>query len=151
MSHERDVGSGNRAGTTLGATRHEIRTRVRCRTHIFLPTELIKWSVVPSCKVVLKEKEEKACLAVAVTAAVEATASVAAAAEGNDSVISFHESLCKMYPDLSYTESISSTETLVMGVAPMKAQFEGAEMGVSAENGGCKCGSNCTCDPCTCK
>lgn len=58
---------------------------------------------------------------------------------------------CKMYPDMSYTES-TTTETLIMGVAPVKAQFEGAEMGVAAaENGGCKCGSNCTCDPCTCK
>ena len=55
-----------------------------------------------------------------------------------------------MYPDLSYTEQ-TTTETLVMGVAPVKAQFEGAEMGVSGENGGCKCGGNCQCDPCTCK
>jgi hypothetical protein len=22
---------------------------------------------------------------------------------------------------------------------------------MGAENGGCKCGANCTCDPCTCK
>ena len=55
-----------------------------------------------------------------------------------------------MYPDLSYTES-TTTETLVMGVAPVKAQFESAEMGVPAENDGCKCGANCTCNPCTCK
>ncbi|MED6126169.1 hypothetical protein PIB30_075733 [Stylosanthes scabra] len=58
---------------------------------------------------------------------------------------------CKMYPDLSYSESSSTTETLVMGVAPAKAQFEGAEMGVPAENDGCKCGPNCSCNPCTCK
>ncbi|KAK7395297.1 hypothetical protein VNO78_15848 [Psophocarpus tetragonolobus] len=57
---------------------------------------------------------------------------------------------CKMYPDLSYTEQ-TTTETLVMGVAPVKAQFEGPEMGVPAENDGCKCGANCTCNPCTCK
>ncbi|CAL0302706.1 unnamed protein product [Lupinus luteus] len=57
---------------------------------------------------------------------------------------------CKMYPDLSYNES-TTTETLVMGFAPIKAHFEGAEMGVGAENDGCKCGSNCTCDPCNCK
>ncbi|XP_054784182.1 metallothionein-like protein 2 [Prosopis cineraria] len=56
----------------------------------------------------------------------------------------------KMYPDLSYAEK-TSRETLVLGVAPMKAEFEGAEMGVAAENEGCKCGSNCTCDPCNCK
>ncbi|KEH22873.1 Metallothionein-like protein 2 [Medicago truncatula] len=56
---------------------------------------------------------------------------------------------CKMYPDLSYTESTTS-ETLVMGVASAKPQFEGAaEMG--AENDGCKCGPNCNCNPCTCK
>nr|P43398.1 RecName: Full=Metallothionein-like protein 2; AltName: Full=Metallothionein-like protein A; Short=MT-A [Trifolium repens]CAA81264.1 metallothionein-like protein [Trifolium repens] len=55
---------------------------------------------------------------------------------------------CKMNADLSYTES-TTTETIVMGVGSAKAQFEGAEMG--AESGGCKCGANCTCDPCTCK
>ncbi|CAK7333865.1 unnamed protein product [Dovyalis caffra] len=58
---------------------------------------------------------------------------------------------CKMYPDMSFFPEKSSTETLVLGVAPEKAMFEGAaEMGVGAENG-CKCGANCTCDPCTCK
>ncbi|CAL0302707.1 unnamed protein product [Lupinus luteus] len=57
---------------------------------------------------------------------------------------------CKMYPDLSYNES-TTTETLVMGFAPVKAHFEGSEMGVAAENGGCKCGENCTCNPCNCK
>ncbi|KAJ8747068.1 hypothetical protein K2173_014446 [Erythroxylum novogranatense] len=46
---------------------------------------------------------------------------------------------CKMYPDLSYSEK-TTTETL----------FDGAEMGVPAENDGCKCGSDCKCDPCTC-
>ncbi|BAT97210.1 hypothetical protein VIGAN_09059200 [Vigna angularis var. angularis] len=57
---------------------------------------------------------------------------------------------CKMYPDLSYAEK-STTEILVLGVAPVKAHIDGAEMGVAAENSGCKCGSNCTCDPCNCK
>ncbi|CAL5192096.1 unnamed protein product [Lathyrus oleraceus] len=55
---------------------------------------------------------------------------------------------CKMYADLSYTEATSS-ETLIMGVGSEKTQFESAEMG--AENDGCKCGANCTCNPCTCK
>ncbi|XP_050215278.1 metallothionein-like protein type 2 [Mercurialis annua] len=58
---------------------------------------------------------------------------------------------CKMYPDLSYSEK-TTTETLVLGVAPEKTQFGGSfEMSVGAENGGCKCGSDCKCDPCNCK
>ncbi|XP_014515035.1 metallothionein-like protein 2 [Vigna radiata var. radiata] len=43
----------------------------------------------------------------------------------------------------------TSTETLVLGVGPVKPQLEGGE--VAAEDSGCKCGSNCTCDPCNCK
>ncbi|KAI4331713.1 hypothetical protein MLD38_029869 [Melastoma candidum] len=59
---------------------------------------------------------------------------------------------CKMYPDLGEnTTSQTTTTTLIMGVAPTKAYgVEGGEMGEGAESG-CKCGSNCTCDPCTCK
>nr|BAD18385.1 type 2 metallothionein [Lablab purpureus] len=57
---------------------------------------------------------------------------------------------CKMYPDLSYAEQ-TSPESLVMGVAPVRVQFGGAEMGVAGETDGCKCGANCTCNPCTCK
>ena len=59
----------------------------------------------------------------------------------------------KMYPDMSYAGEKSSRESLVLGVAPMKkVEMEAAEMGVAAtEDGGCKCGSNCTCDPCNCK
>ncbi|XP_030925182.1 metallothionein-like protein type 2 [Quercus lobata] len=56
---------------------------------------------------------------------------------------------CGMFPDLSSGKT--TTETLIVGVAPQKTHFEGSEMGVGAENGGCKCGSNCTCDPCNCK
>ncbi|KAF7145317.1 hypothetical protein RHSIM_Rhsim04G0157100 [Rhododendron simsii] len=52
---------------------------------------------------------------------------------------------CKMYPDSEQT----TTQTLIVGVAPHKTYFEGFEMG--AENDGCKCGAKCTCDPCTCK
>ncbi|EEF30056.1 metallothionein-like protein type 2 [Ricinus communis] len=58
---------------------------------------------------------------------------------------------CKMYPDMSFSEK-TTTETLVLGVGAEKAHFEGGEMGVvGAEEGGCKCGDNCTCNPCTCK
>ncbi|XP_043698296.1 metallothionein-like protein type 2 [Telopea speciosissima] len=57
----------------------------------------------------------------------------------------------KMYPDLSISGGRTSTETIIVGVAPEKAYFEASEMGVGAENDGCKCGANCTCDPCTCK
>ncbi|GMY39388.1 metallothionein-like protein type 2 [Fagus crenata] len=44
----------------------------------------------------------------------------------------------------------TSTETFIVGVAPAKIYNEGSEMGSEAGNG-CKCGSNCTCDPCKCK
>uniref|UniRef100_A0A2C9VGQ3 Metallothionein-like protein n=1 Tax=Manihot esculenta TaxID=3983 RepID=A0A2C9VGQ3_MANES len=60
---------------------------------------------------------------------------------------------CKMYPDMSFSEK-TNTETLVLGVAPAKAlHFEGDEMSSGSENGGCncKCGENCTCNPCNCK
>uniref|UniRef100_A0A804N077 Metallothionein-like protein n=1 Tax=Zea mays TaxID=4577 RepID=A0A804N077_MAIZE len=53
---------------------------------------------------------------------------------------------CKMYPDMA--EQVTTTQTVIMGVAPSKGGFEAA---AGAENGGCKCGANCTCDPCTCK
>ncbi|XP_039059125.1 metallothionein-like protein type 2 [Hibiscus syriacus] len=55
---------------------------------------------------------------------------------------------CKMVPDI--VDERTTTETLVLGVAPQKTHFEGSEMGVGAENG-CKCGDNCTCNPCNCK
>jgi len=48
---------------------------------------------------------------------------------------------------MSYAEK-TSTESVVLGFGTVKAEFEGAEM---AEENGCKCGSNCTCDPCNCK
>ncbi|RDX90992.1 Metallothionein-like protein 1, partial [Mucuna pruriens] len=58
---------------------------------------------------------------------------------------------CNKYTsNLSYFEKTTS-ETLVLGVGPVKVELEGAEMGVAAESSGCKCGSNCTCDPCNCK
>ncbi|XP_058099219.1 metallothionein-like protein type 2 [Magnolia sinica] len=58
---------------------------------------------------------------------------------------------CKMYPDFSLSGETTTTETMIVGVAPQKGYFEGSEMNAGSENGGCKCGSNCTCDPCTCK
>uniref|UniRef100_A0A453DZD1 Metallothionein-like protein n=1 Tax=Aegilops tauschii subsp. strangulata TaxID=200361 RepID=A0A453DZD1_AEGTS len=59
--------------------------------------------------------------------------------------------LCKMYPEMD--EGVNTTsQTLIMGVAPSKGtpSFEAAAE-TGAENGGCKCGPNCTCNPCTCK
>ena len=54
-----------------------------------------------------------------------------------------------MYPDMRYTESESTTaETLILGVAPNPKTIMYCE---GSENGGCKCGASCTCDPCTCK
>ncbi|XP_059647043.1 metallothionein-like protein type 2 [Cornus florida] len=55
-----------------------------------------------------------------------------------------------MYPDMSFSEK-TTTQTLIVGVATQTTYYEGSEMGVGAENEGCKCGSKCTCDPCTCK
>uniref|UniRef100_A0A453DZ49 Metallothionein-like protein n=1 Tax=Aegilops tauschii subsp. strangulata TaxID=200361 RepID=A0A453DZ49_AEGTS len=58
---------------------------------------------------------------------------------------------CKMYPEMD--EGVNTTsQTLIMGVAPSKGtpSFEAAAE-TGAENGGCKCGPNCTCNPCTCK
>ncbi|KAK5787427.1 hypothetical protein PVK06_042081 [Gossypium arboreum] len=54
---------------------------------------------------------------------------------------------CKMFPDIIEK---TTTETIVLGVTTQKMHFEGSEMGVGVENG-CKCGDNCTCNPCNCK
>nr|AHL29284.1 metallothionein [Tamarix androssowii] len=58
---------------------------------------------------------------------------------------------CKMNPSLGYTETSSDNVALITGVAPKTTFADGAEMGLGAENGGCKCGADCKCDPCTCK
>ncbi|KAJ0021427.1 metallothionein-like protein type 2 [Pistacia vera] len=54
---------------------------------------------------------------------------------------------CGMYPDLSFSET-TTTETLIVGVAPVKMFSEGSEMNYGAEN--CGCGANCSCNPCKC-
>ncbi|KAG6430431.1 hypothetical protein SASPL_108498 [Salvia splendens] len=58
---------------------------------------------------------------------------------------------CSMYPGLNYSEAAGAAETLVLGVAPQKTFSEGVEMGMGEGENGCKCGANCTCDPCNCK
>ncbi|CAN7037214.1 hypothetical protein BRARA_B00047 [Brassica rapa] len=60
---------------------------------------------------------------------------------------------CKMYPDLGFSGETTTTQTLVLGVAPsMNSQYEASGETFFAENDGCKCGSDCKCDnPCTCK
>ncbi|CAL4951523.1 unnamed protein product [Urochloa decumbens] len=61
---------------------------------------------------------------------------------------------CKMYPDMAEQGSTTTTQTVIMGVAPSKGHaeggFEGGAAAAGAENGGCKCGPNCSCNPCTC-
>nr|ACG33278.1 metallothionein-like protein type 2 [Zea mays] len=59
--------------------------------------------------------------------------------------------LCsKMYPDMA-EQVTTTTQALIMGVAPSKGHAEGGfEAAAGAENGGCKCGGNCQCDPCNC-
>ncbi|PKI61714.1 metallothionein-like protein 1 [Punica granatum] len=58
---------------------------------------------------------------------------------------------CKRNPSLGYTEAATPTaKTVISGVAPVKMHKEEAPE-MSTEGGhGCKCGSSCSCDPCTC-
>ncbi|KAL7136457.1 hypothetical protein ABFS83_10G032200 [Erythranthe nasuta] len=58
---------------------------------------------------------------------------------------------CGMYPDLSsYSEAAgAATGAVILGVAP--TYFGGSETVMGGSENGCKCGANCTCDPCTCK
>ncbi|KAJ0249547.1 hypothetical protein HA466_0150230 [Hirschfeldia incana] len=57
---------------------------------------------------------------------------------------------CKKYPDLGFSGETTKAESLVFGVAPaMENQYE-AFGESNDENDGCKCGSDCKCDPCTC-
>ncbi|KAB1768084.1 hypothetical protein FKQ75_29920, partial [Klebsiella pneumoniae] len=54
---------------------------------------------------------------------------------------------CGMYPDVEK----NTTATIIDGVAPTKTFSQGSEMSFVTEGGhACKCGSNCTCDPCNC-
>ncbi|MCU6128222.1 hypothetical protein H3U06_18555 [Clostridioides difficile] len=59
---------------------------------------------------------------------------------------------CKMYPDLAEQRISTSSETMILGVAPQKGHMVGFESGAAAgaDNGGCKC-NPWTCNPCTCK
>jgi len=56
----------------------------------------------------------------------------------------------KMYPDLEEKSGGGAQAPIVLGVAPEKkaGQFEAAESGETAH--ACKCGNNCSCDPCNC-
>uniref|UniRef100_A0A0D3BQS3 Metallothionein-like protein n=1 Tax=Brassica oleracea var. oleracea TaxID=109376 RepID=A0A0D3BQS3_BRAOL len=54
--------------------------------------------------------------------------------------------------DLSFSGETTTTETLVLGVAPaMNSQYEASGETSFAENDACKCGSDCKSNPCTCK
>ncbi|CAL9163699.1 unnamed protein product, partial [Musa hybrid cultivar] len=60
--------------------------------------------------------------------------------EGNETTVVI---VCKMYPEL--TEREATIQTMIgRVVVPRKGWLQGSQ------NGGCKCGSNCTYDPCTC-
>nr|ADH04476.1 metallothionein [Mangifera indica] len=54
---------------------------------------------------------------------------------------------CGKYSDPAFTE-VATTETLIVGVAPVKMHLEGSEMNYGTEN--CGCGDNCSCNPCKC-
>ncbi|XP_017231084.1 metallothionein-like protein 1 [Daucus carota subsp. sativus] len=54
---------------------------------------------------------------------------------------------CSMHLDI---ENSSAATTIVVGVAPMKTTFDGAEKSFGEGGNTCKCGSNCTCDTCNC-
>ncbi|XVF46751.1 hypothetical protein PTKIN_Ptkin03bG0053500 [Pterospermum kingtungense] len=57
---------------------------------------------------------------------------------------------CSRNLNVGYSEKTTTTETIISGVATVKMNFEGSsEMSLESGNG-CKCGSNCKCDPCNC-
>ncbi|XP_010937630.1 metallothionein-like protein type 2 [Elaeis guineensis] len=58
--------------------------------------------------------------------------------------------ICKTDPDIAEQRS-TTTQTMIMGVAPQKGHSEGFEVTAGSEKGACKCGANCTCDPCNCE
>ncbi|WOG87489.1 hypothetical protein DCAR_0206717 [Daucus carota subsp. sativus] len=54
---------------------------------------------------------------------------------------------CGMYPDVEK----NTNATIIEGVAPTNTFSQGSEVIFAAEGGhACKCGSNCTCNPCKC-
>ncbi|XP_030537600.1 metallothionein-like protein 1 [Rhodamnia argentea] len=60
------------------------------------------------------------------------------------------DSGCKRNPGLGLSETTTTAQTVIAGVAPVKTNP--SEMPETSTEGGhgCKCGSNCTCDPCNC-
>ncbi|ERN07845.1 metallothionein-like protein type 2 isoform X2 [Amborella trichopoda] len=56
---------------------------------------------------------------------------------------------CNMYPDL-HVYGERTVEARIVEASSEMGSLEVYEMNGAAENG-CKCGSNCTCDPCNCK
>nr|ASR91728.1 metallothionein [Ipomoea pes-caprae] len=56
---------------------------------------------------------------------------------------------CKCGSDCG-CEEVTTTVTIIEGVAPVKLTLEGSSEKATEGGHACKCGSNCTCDPCNC-
>ncbi|CAJ1949280.1 unnamed protein product [Sphenostylis stenocarpa] len=77
------------------------------------------------------------CVAAVTTVSPETAAAVAATLKD----IFF---VCKLHP----SHANRSTRTFVLALEAVRPNNQAGETSVAAENSGCKCGSNCTCDPC---
>uniref|UniRef100_A0A7N1A1E7 Metallothionein-like protein n=1 Tax=Kalanchoe fedtschenkoi TaxID=63787 RepID=A0A7N1A1E7_KALFE len=56
---------------------------------------------------------------------------------------------CGMYPDIISEKASVQTRIIESVTASVKMFHD--EIGAEGSENGCKCGSSCTCDPCSCK